>query len=143
VGIECRNTGGNHTLVFVFTNNVVSGSAMVTAGTGSVTGTPVFSGNTMTVQLTGVTNAQTITVNLTNIMDEFGEVLPGTAVNMGMLVGDSNSNRSVNASDVSQTKGRIGQTVSPANFRSDANAGGSINATDTSIVKSNIGTGLP
>ena len=64
-------------------------------------------------------------------------------VQMGVLVGDTNGNGTVNASDVSQTKGRIGQTVDATNFRSDVNANGSINATDTAIVKANIGTGLP
>src|SRR5207247_990873 len=52
LGVECRGGDGNHTLVFTFNNNVVSGSASVTAGTGSVLGAPVFSGTTMTLNLT-------------------------------------------------------------------------------------------
>src|SRR5205823_13017863 len=52
-GIECRSggAGGNHTFVFTFTNNVVSGNATVTTGTGNVSSF-TFSGNTMTVNLT-------------------------------------------------------------------------------------------
>src|SRR3984893_9797183 len=40
VGIECRSggAGGNHTFVFTFTNNVVSGNAAVTSGVGTVSG---------------------------------------------------------------------------------------------------------
>jgi hypothetical protein len=64
-------------------------------------------------------------------------------VSMGVLVGDVNGNAAVNASDVSQSKSRIGQQIDGTNFRSDVNANGLINATDISIVKSNIGTGLP
>src|SRR5262249_44971292 len=50
-GVECRSTSGNHSLVFTFTNNVVSGNAAVTSGTGTVSGSPAFSDNTMTVNL--------------------------------------------------------------------------------------------
>jgi hypothetical protein len=64
-------------------------------------------------------------------------------VSMGVLIGDTNGNGAVNASDVSQSKARIGQTLDATNFRSDVNANGAINATDVSIVKSDAGTGLP
>jgi hypothetical protein len=62
---------------------------------------------------------------------------------MGVLVGDTTDNGTVNASDVSQTKERVGQSLDTTNFRSDVNANGSINATDTALIKVNIGTGLP
>jgi hypothetical protein len=62
---------------------------------------------------------------------------------MGILRGDTNGNRTVNAADVAQTKGRLGQPVDATNFRSDINANGSINAADTAIVKQNSGTSLP
>ena len=58
LGVECRNSSGNHTLVFTTSNNLVNGNASVTTGTGSVSGSPMFSGNTMTVNLTGVTDVQ-------------------------------------------------------------------------------------
>ncbi len=68
-GVECRNGGGNYTLVVTFSNTMVSGNASVTAGAGSVAGSPTFSGHTMTINLTGVTDAQTLTVSLTNLTD--------------------------------------------------------------------------
>ncbi len=40
-----------------FSNNIESGNASVTGGTGNVSGSPTFSGNTMTVNLTGVTSS--------------------------------------------------------------------------------------
>jgi hypothetical protein len=59
------------------------------------------------------------------------------------LVGDTNANRAVNASDVSQTKGQSGQPVTASNFRNDVNANGSINAGDINIVKANSGHSIP
>ncbi len=69
-GVECRSSSGNHTLVFSASNNLVSGNASVTAGTGTVSGSPSFAGNTMTVNLTGVTDVQMITVTLSDVTDE-------------------------------------------------------------------------
>ena len=95
-GVECRSggAGGNHTLVFTFTNNVVSGSlSLARVGTGSVSGLPVFSNNTMTVNLTGVSNAQLITLTLSGVMDNFSQVLPDFAVSMRVLAGDTQRKR--------------------------------------------------
>ena len=140
-GVECRNGGatGDYQFVFTFSNNVESGNATVTGGTGTVSGSPVFSGNTMTVNLTGVTDAQTLTVTLSGVTDEFLQVLSDTAVSANMLIGDTNGNGIVNSSDVAQTKGQIGQPVTSANFRTDVNASGTINSTDAAIVKSHSG----
>ena len=144
-GEECRTggAGGDHTVVVTFTNNVVSGNATVTSGIGNVAGSPVFSGNTMTINLTGVANAQTIIITLSNVTDEFSQVLPDSTVSVSFLRGDTNGNGSVNASDVSQSKTRLGQTVDATNFRSDVNVNGSINATDIGLIKSSIGMALP
>lgn len=144
-GVECRSGGasGAYTIVITFTNMVVSGNATVTSGIGSVSGTPTFNSNTMTINLTGVANAQMLTLTLSNVIDQFSQTLPDTAVNVAFLLGDSNANRTVNASDVSQTKARIGQTLDATNFRSDVNVNGSINATDTSLIKLKVGTGVP
>ena len=141
-GLECRNTAGNHTLVFTFTNNVVSGNAGVTSGAG-LAGAPTFSGRTMTVPLSGVSDVQKITVTLSNVTDQFGQVLPNRPVSMNLLLGDANGNKSVNATDIGQAKGQSGVPVTSVNFRMDCNAGGSINATDISIVKSRSGFSVP
>ena len=142
-GLECRSSGGNHTLVFTFSNNVTAGSASVTAGTGSVSGSPSFSGNAMTVNLTGVTDVQQITVTLSGVTDSSAQILPDTSVSMNMLIGDTTGNKSVNASDVSQTKGQSGATVTASNFRTDVTVNGVLNASDVSLVKSRSGSALP
>jgi len=59
------------------------------------------------------------------------------------LAGDTNANRTVNAADVSQTKGQSGQSVTAANFRNDVNANGTINAGDINIVKAASGHSIP
>jgi len=142
-GVECRSSGGNYMQVYTFDNNVVSGSAAVTSGTGNVSGSPTFSGHTMTVNLIGVTDVQRITVTLTNVTDEFSQVLPPTAVNMNVLIGDVNGNKTVNATDVALVKSRVGQTVTGSNFREDVNADGSISSSDVALTKSDVGHGVP
>ena len=67
-GVECRDGGGSYSFVFNFTTNVVSGTASVTAGTGTA-GTPTFSGTTMTLPISGVTDVQTLTVTLNGVTD--------------------------------------------------------------------------
>jgi serine protease AprX len=142
-GVECRSSSGNHTFVFSFINNVVSGNASVTTGIGTVLGSPTFSGNTMTVNLTGVTDVQKITVTLTGVTDTTAQVLPDTPVSVNMLIGDTNANKSVNAGDLAQTKAQSGVVVTGANFRTDINVNGSVNAGDTALVKANAGHTLP
>ena len=142
-GVECRSSGGNHTLVFTFNNDVVSGSASVTVGVASVMGNPSFAGNTMTVNLTGVTDVQKIMVTVSSVTDSFGQTLPDEAVSVNMLIGDTSGNKTVNATDVSQTKLQSGQADTATNFREDVNVNGSINATDVSLVKLKSGTALP
>jgi hypothetical protein len=142
-GVECRSGGGNYTEVFTFTNNVTSGSAAVTSGTGSVSGSPVFSGHTMTVNLIGVIDVQKITVTLTGVTDEFSQVLPSTPVSMNVLIGDVNGNKVVNATDVTLVKSQVGQAVTGSNFREDVNADGSLTSTDVALTKSHVGDGLP
>ena len=123
-GVECRTSGGNHTLIFTFNNNVLSGDASVISGIGSVTGSPFYSGNTMTVNLSGVADTQKITVLLSSVMDSATEVLPDTAVSVNILAGDTTGNKTVNSSDVAETKIQSGHTLTSANFREDVNTNG-------------------
>jgi plastocyanin len=142
-GVECRSTGGNYTLVFTFSNEVTAGSASVTAGIGSVSGSPSFAGNQMTVNLIGVSDVQKITVTLSGIMDTSAQTLPDTSVSMNMLIGDTSGSKTVNGTDVSQTKNQSGHAVTSSNFREDVTSNGTINGTDVSAVKSRSGNGVP
>ena len=146
-GIECRTGGanGNHTLVFTFANTLTSvADAKVTSGQGMVSGAGIGNDpHQYIVNLTGVTNAQTITVTLTNVYDSIGNSSPSISVPMDVLLGDTNANRAVNSSDISQAKGQSGQPVVLANFREDVTVDGNINSSDISLIKSKVGTGLP
>ena len=142
-GVECRATGGNYTQIYTFDNNVVSGSAAVTGGIGSVSGAPTFSGHTMTVNLVGVADVQAITVTLTNVTDEFSQVLDPTSVSMIVLIGDANGNRAVNAADVVLVKSQVGQPITAANFREDVTGDGSLTSGDIALTKAHLGNGVP
>ena len=143
-GIECRNSNGDHTVVFTFSNNVVSGNASVTTQTGgSVSGSPVFSGNTATVNLTGVTNLQQIAITLSGITDSFSQVLPDQTVNMKVLVGDTSGDGVVNSADVTQTSRQSGQVADASNCREDLTLDGTINSADVTLVRRQSGNALP
>jgi len=95
----------------------------------------------VTVNLSGVANAQTISVALFDLND--GVNTTNLVIPMGVLIGDVNANRVVNASDVAQTKAQVGQPVTTSNFRADVNPNGIINASDVIHVKALSGTFLP
>jgi hypothetical protein len=142
VGIECRSGGGtnDYQVVLTFASPITFGSAALTSGAGSIPTTSTV-GNQVTLNLTGVTNAQTITMALFDAND--GLHTGDVGLRMGVLVGDSSGNGSVNASDVTQTKIRSGQPVDATNFRSDITANGSINASDINAIKVRSGSSLP
>jgi len=151
--IECRSGGatGDFQLVMTFPSPVtVAGNpqAQVTSGTGMIGsggvsngGAVTVNGAVVTVPLTSVANAQTIGVTLFAVNDAIGP--HNVSTQFSFLHGDTSGNGIVNASDVSQTKVRSGQTVDATNFRSDVTVSGSINASDVSLVKSRSGTALP
>ena len=141
--VECRSSGGNHTLVLTFNNIVTSGSASVTTGTGTVSGTPTFSGKTVTIDLVGVSDMQKLVVTLHNVTDRFSQVLPDTPITINMLIGDTTGNKSVNASDISQTKLRSGSVPTASTFREDVTINGTISASDITLVKSRSGAFVP
>lgn len=141
-GIEPRSHSGNYTIVLHFDQPIQSGTAAVTAGTGSA-GTVSFDGNDMIVQLSGVGNAQRLTLTATNVTAVGGGVLNSASLTVGFLIGDTNTDKFTDAIDVSQTKSQSGNSVTNSNFREDVNVDGFIDAVDVSLVKSKSGTALP
>ena len=147
-GIECRSGGANNNyqVVFTFPTPVTLNGAVVTpqAGKlGNMAGAPSVSpdGRTVTLSLTNVSDVQTIAMTLSGVNN--GTSTNDVTVHMSLFVGDTNGNGVVNASDVSQTKSRSGQTTTNANFRSDVTVNGTINASDLALVKSRSGGGAP
>jgi hypothetical protein len=147
-GIESRSGGanGDHMLVFAFVNPLISvESASVTSGTGSVSSRTIdlSDPHNYIVNLTGVTNAQVVTVTLTNLTDSVGNFSSTISVSMGVLLGDVNGSRRVDAADVSTVRQQTLQPVTPSNFREDINVSGRIDAADVSIARQQTLTSLP
>ncbi len=141
IGIECRN-GPAHSLVFTFARNLTSvGGAVLSEGSGTPAGALGPGPNQYTVNLSGVPNATNVTVTLQNVADVSGAVFNASA-RMAVLAGDVNANRSVNSSDIGQTKANSGQSTTGANFRTDVNTNGSINSSDIGSVKANSGSAV-
>ena len=143
-GVECRTGGANgtHTVVVTFSNNIMSGNASIIEGTGNIVSAPIVN-NTMTVNLINVDDIQKLTVKLANVTDTFAQVLPDTTVSVNVLLGDTTGNKSVNASDISQTKANAGGVVDASDFREDVTASGDINASDVAAVKAHSGDSVP
>jgi hypothetical protein len=143
-GIECRKGQGpnadQHQVVVTFAVPITIAGALVTQGTGSVSGTNIV-GNDVIVDLSGVANAQTIAITLFGVSD--GTSSTNIVVPMGVLLGDTTANGTVNSSDISQTKSQSGAVVTTANFRTDVTVSGSINSSDVATVKAQSGTALP
>jgi len=75
------------------------------------------------VPLTNVANSRTIQVTPNGANASTNVVVP-----QSVLIDDTNGNGTVNASDLSQTKSRIGQQIDGTNFRSTLRACDDFNA---------------
>jgi hypothetical protein len=142
-GIECRLGGTNHDyqVVVTFFDNVAFSFVSVPSNTALVANASGNNTNTITIDLTAVANAQTMQIIVHNLND--GINMTDLYIPMGVLVADVNSNRVVNASDISQVKAQSGQPVTDANFRADINCNGVINSSDVIQPKLMSGTSLP
>jgi CSLREA domain-containing protein len=146
-GVESRSggTSGSHTLILTFATPLarVGGVALVSSSGTVARGSVGSEANQYVVELTGVANGQDVTVSVANITDVLGGALGNVSVTMGVLLGDSNGDRTVNSGDAQQTRNRSGQTTSAANFRSDYNLDGTINSGDATLVRSRSGQSIP
>jgi hypothetical protein len=141
ITVEPRVIGTGHTLVFRFDNTVSSVAAAtaldaLSAVAGSAT--VVTSGNDAIVTLTNVSDNKRLTVTLSGINGT-----ETARASMGFMVGDVNTTRSVNSSDISGVKARSGESATALNFLFDVNASGAVNSSDISAVKARSGTTLP
>jgi hypothetical protein len=93
--------------------------------------------------LTAVTNAQVIKVTLTEIRDSAGGQSNAFSASMGLLLGDTNGDGSVNMLDSILSRFRLGDSVTNSNFRKDVNTDGVININDSLLVRKYLGTTLP
>ncbi len=142
-GVECRSERNRDTLVFTFTDSMVSGNAAVTSGSAGISDSPTFSGFTMTVSLNRVSDVQKITVTLSNVTSSSSQVLPDTSVSMNVLAGDVDASKTVDNADVGLTRGQVGMPVTSANFREEVRVDGTINNGDVNTVRRAARHNLP
>ncbi len=156
-GVECRgNANGTHQVIFSFAvpiPSVTSADFFWSDETGghvcppppdqeqTCTAALVLDGYDVVANLTGVPNAQTITVVLRGVND--GVRMDDVGVKMGVLLGDVNADRVVNAADVLLVRNRSGLNVDQDRFRADVNADGFINSGDATAVRNKSGSSLP
>jgi hypothetical protein len=136
-GVECRDAD-TYEAVFTFDATVTSGDVSVVTGTATA-GSPSFSDKTMVVPLSGVANAQVVTLRLENIN---GDNQPHGDVSFGFLIGDADSNRTVDSGDITALQDAYGHPVDGSNFRADFHPDGRINRKDRSELRSHFGTSL-
>ena len=142
VTIEPRAIGSGHRIVFQFNNPIFQpGSVTVTDSADLLLGPATLApnGNEVIVSLTGIPDKQRVKVTLDNVNGPGG----GGSVSLGFLIGDANSDRLVNAGDVSGVKTRSGQASAAANYRFDLNASGIITAADIAATKARLPSSLP
>ncbi|MFL6530006.1 MAG: choice-of-anchor Q domain-containing protein [Chthoniobacterales bacterium] len=145
-GVECRSDDGNganlHNIFFYFPNQITTtANATVSCGTVTSRGT---SGNPISVEFSGAACDQKyVTITLSGIQDSYGQTLASASVMVGLLLGDVNGDRFVNAADATVTRNRSGQTADATNFRADANVDATINAADATTVRARSGNSLP
>jgi len=146
-GIECRHGGpnGEYMIIFTFANPLSAVAfASTTCGIISSSGIDNNDLRRYVVNLSQVTcNAAVVQVTLNGVIDVDGNSSSEVPVLMGLLIGDTSADGSVNSADISQTKSQSGHAVTISNFREDVTADGSINSADISLVKSKSGTALP
>jgi hypothetical protein len=141
VGLESRSGGsptGNHTIVVTFPTNISAVASATCAGNPATTS---IAANQVTVNCTGVPNAQTVAINLLGVND--GVNTGDVSIPMGVLLGDVNTTKRVDAADVSFVRQQTLQPISSSNFRADINATGRIDAADVSIARQQTLTSLP
>ncbi len=143
-GVECRSggSGGNYQVAVTFAAPVSVSGVSVASADGQAHGSVIVSSAVVIVDLSGVGNGQTIGITLNDVT--LGTSSGNVFLPLTVLIGDTNGNGAVTASDIAQTRASAGQAVTGANFYLDVNAsGGTINSTDVSMVKSLAGTTVP
>jgi hypothetical protein len=143
-GIECRDTAGDYTLVFMFNSDLLMlGDITLKSGTAAIDEDLIFSGATVTMNLTDVADVQTVTFTLSGFTNIYGQTLADTDVSMSVLVGDIDATKKVAKSDFDSVKAEQRQPVDGTNFRNDIDANGVIDRNDGIGVKARRGHKLP
>jgi hypothetical protein len=77
---------------------------------------------------------------VTDVVDNYSGAV---SIQLGVLLGDVNASRRVDAADVSLIRQQTLQPIDSSNFREDINVSGRIDAADVSIARQQTLTSLP
>jgi Hydrazine synthase alpha subunit middle domain len=141
ISIESRASGAGgtgHSIVFQFNAPIttVEPVSAVDDVSAVIASSATASGHDAIVTLAGVADRKRATVSVPSV----NGITVNASASMGFLVGDGNNSQAVNATDISATKARSGQTTTANNFRFDINASGAINVTDIAATKARSGS---
>jgi hypothetical protein len=141
---EPRSGGATSDFTIVFTfNNPLAAIDEATVSCGSVSSRlldPTDSRKYIVNLTSVICNTHDVGVTLVGVHDTTGSTLASCTVAVGLLRGDTNNDRFVNAGDALQTRNRSGQVPDATNCRSDVNTDGVINSGDTLIVRAASGS---
>lgn len=138
VTVEPRSIGAGHTIVLRFDAPITSTGTVAlvqTPAPGTGVASAVAVGSEIRVTLTGIVDRQRATISLTGI----NGLSANASVSLGFLVGDVDSSRNGNSSDISRVKARSGQAATALNYMFDVDASGAINSSDVSATKARSG----
>jgi hypothetical protein len=133
-GIECRSGGASndHTVVVTFPAPI---TAVASATCGGQAATTNKTGSVVQVNCTGVTDAQLINVTLTGVSD--GTNTGNVSIPMGILFGDVDASKHVDAGDIDAVQRHNSQNVGNDNFRADIDLSGHVDAGDIGYIQNN------
>ncbi len=147
VTVEPRMIVSGHQIVFQFNvpiQSVGQVAAEDAAATPYIGVTSMIVGSEVIVTLSNIGDNKRAKVTLPLVTPvSGGSTLSDVKVSVGFFVGDVNSSRTVNASDISSIKARYSPTLNLNNFRFDLNASGAIDGADLSAAKARSGLSLP
>lgn len=140
VTVEPRVLGGGHNIVFRINQPVTAPgtTSVLDASSAGVPHTAAYAGDEVVVTIPALANGKRLTISISGINGSLG----GT-VSIGFLIGDVNSSRVVDITDVRAVKARAGWLVDSTNFHSDINLSGRITSADVLGTKARQGAALP
>ena len=133
VSVESRAGGGAHSVVFQF-NATVNAIGQLSASDESsaiVNVAPTMAAHEVIVAIASIADNKRISILLPTV----NGVAVNASATIGVLLGDVNESRTINATDVASAKSHSGHRTAGGNFRADVNASGAITAADISAIK--------
>lgn len=109
----------------------------VTVSDGTVTNVSI-AGNALTIELSGVADNQALTVGFPGI-ESTGGLASTDSICVYVMLGDTNSDFTINVLDLVVVRNELGLAVTNANCGTDVNADGTVNVLDLVLIRNVLG----